>query len=233
MGPARFLRLMMRKGIGAPARMAKTQAKIYNRLRLENPGADEQDVLRTMYVQRALIGMKTGAADVYAAAQDPHWVENVVRELPNLLSITLHIIFNEHPELRRPDTPPEVLIMLEEVVTEVLDKEAPSWRVYAQRAELNEDEHDDFEDPGEVDSEPYTEDGEGSDDQGEEDRGSRITCPACHTKTEYDLSECNRVNSMTFTGRLYCRECGTRLGFLLVIDSPFVEPKIYRVTVLD
>jgi tetratricopeptide (TPR) repeat protein len=126
--------------------MAETEAKVYMKLRRANPDAAEEEILRTMFVQRAKIALASGSKEMfYQMVTQRDWVDSVVKSNPDLLSMTTYIILCEHPELRNQDPrladallsfgPTQDCIFSEviKMVEDVLDGHAPIWREHFSR----------------------------------------------------------------------------------------------------
>jgi hypothetical protein len=141
MNTADLLKFLIKHGIGAPRSLAETQAKVYTELRRE-PQASEREILAAIFVRRADIALSTGSREwSYEMVHTEDWVDSVIKCNPDLLCLTMYLIFCEYPVLRQPPsleaqlelnrhgvTHEEVVRFVLKVVVEALDRHAPSWR---------------------------------------------------------------------------------------------------------
>jgi len=120
-----LLKFFMKHGAGAPGSICKAMVQTYKGIKqLENYN-NENDVLRQLYLSRAATDRFVVGPKLYNT--DPYHVEKVIALYPDLYSLTKHIIILEHPELLRPGAPPNALQMLDEVMSEVIEKHIPGW----------------------------------------------------------------------------------------------------------
>ncbi len=201
---------LMKHGIGSPGSMAKAQAKIYRTLRQRHPAASEEEILKTMFVQRAWIGIATGCRDAYEMIDAPGWVDAVVRSNPDLLCLAVYIILCEYPELRRADTPPDAFPKVVRVIADALDEVAPDWRQHFSGV-LDPDTGEHRPPP----SAPKTT----SDSAGDSDSGLGVSCPKCGLPND-DLHP-ERVNHHLFVGRYECENCLATIDYRVTIHDPF------------
>ena len=123
---------LIKHGVGSPASMARTQAKLYLRWKA-NPKVAELDIMRELFVSRARIAVATGCNEMsYKMAVEESWVNSVVNSHPDLLCMTMFIVFCEHPELRNGSLPEEMhestFRTVVRAVASELDQHAPIWR---------------------------------------------------------------------------------------------------------
>lgn len=120
---------LMRHGIGSPGYIAKTMARQYRAIKEANPSLNERSVLLRLYANRVSAqSVLGGPAEYKMCREDPTRIQAAVDKSPDLFSIIRHAVFVEHPELSNPHAPPNRFEVLDRVLAETLDREAPAWR---------------------------------------------------------------------------------------------------------
>lgn len=123
-----FQRFMMMHGLGAPASIAKMMARRYEKIKNLSPETPEEEVLRQVYVWRIAVQTSFGGPKEYRELKsNPSFVEGIVHINSNLLAIIRLAVFQEIPEFFSPAAPADRLEILDGVLREVINREAPSW----------------------------------------------------------------------------------------------------------
>jgi len=117
-----FIKFIMKHGIGSPGSICKAMAQTYREIRQLGTYDNEKDVLRQLFLSRAATDSMVGPPKYNT---DPYHVEKVIAQCPDFYSLTKYIIIAEHPELLGPSAPPNALRILDEVMSEVIQKQIP------------------------------------------------------------------------------------------------------------
>ena len=119
-------KFLMKRGIGSPGYIAKRMAKDYRFEKENNPSAEEQMLIRRLFVKRVLAQSVMGGPVQYKLLkQNPGAAEELVHAHPDLFSIVTLAIFIEHPELLDPAAPADAFNVLTDPVQEGLRAEVP------------------------------------------------------------------------------------------------------------
>ncbi len=124
---------LMKHGLGSPGYIARTMARQYRAMKEANPSLGERSILLRLYANRAAAQSTLGGpAEYRMSRKNPSLMHAAVEKNSNLFSIVRYAVFIEHPELHNPHTPSNRFEVLDRILTEILDREAPDWRKASQ-----------------------------------------------------------------------------------------------------
>ena len=124
---------LMKHGIGSPGYIARRMARQYRAIKEADPTTDEVSILFRIYSNRVVAQSVLGGPNEYQAArEDPSLIRATIEQNSSLFMIIRHAVFVEHPELSDPRAPSDRFQVLDRVLTEILDHEAPGWRAFSQ-----------------------------------------------------------------------------------------------------